>query len=50
MQQQLSRNMALRVAYVGSQNLYIANLALTHPGAGKVSVLGVPFPGAPIAH
>jgi sugar lactone lactonase YvrE len=28
--------------------LYIANLALNTPGRGKVSVLGVPFPGAPI--
>lgn len=30
--------------------LYIANLAFATPGAGKVSVLGVPFTGAPIAH
>jgi len=30
--------------------LYIANLALATPGAGKVSVLGVPFAGAPVAH
>jgi hypothetical protein len=30
--------------------LYIANLALATPGAGKISVLGVPFPGAPVAH
>ena len=32
------------------RGLYIANLALGHPGAGKISVLGVPFGGAPIAH
>ena len=30
--------------------LYVANLALGTPGKGKVSVLGVPFPGAPVAH
>ncbi|OLD52079.1 MAG: hypothetical protein AUI58_04635 [Chloroflexi bacterium 13_1_40CM_2_70_6] len=30
--------------------LYIANLALFTPGSGKLSVLGVPLPGAPIAH
>jgi sugar lactone lactonase YvrE len=30
--------------------LYVANLALATPGAGKVSVLGVPFAGAPVAH
>jgi sugar lactone lactonase YvrE len=32
------------------QGLYIANLAFATPGGGKVSVLGVPFGGAPIAH
>jgi sugar lactone lactonase YvrE len=33
------------------KNLYIANLALgTAPSGGKISVLGVPFPGAPAAH
>lgn len=32
------------------RGLYIANLALTTPGRGKLSVLGVPFPGAPIGH
>jgi hypothetical protein len=31
-----------------ARGLYIANLALNTPGRGKVSVLGVPFPGAPI--
>jgi hypothetical protein len=30
--------------------LYIANLAFATPGAGKISVLGVPFAGAPVAH
>jgi sugar lactone lactonase YvrE len=32
------------------RGLYIANLAFTTPGRGKISVLGVPFPGAPIGH
>ena len=32
------------------RGLYIANLALETPGGGKLSVLGVPLPGAPIAH
>ncbi|HEV8470789.1 MAG TPA: SMP-30/gluconolactonase/LRE family protein [Candidatus Limnocylindria bacterium] len=32
------------------RGLYIANLALGTPGKGRISVLGVPFPGAPIAH
>ena len=32
------------------RGLYIANLAFATPGRGKVSVLGVPFPGAPVAH
>lgn len=32
------------------RGLYIANLALNTPGRGKISVLGVPFPGAPIGH
>ena len=32
------------------KGLYIANLALTHFGQGKISVLGVPLAGAPIAH
>ena len=32
------------------RGLYIANLALATPNSGKVSVLGVPFTGAPIAH
>ena len=32
------------------KSLYIANLALATPGGGKVSVLGVPFAGAPVAH
>jgi sugar lactone lactonase YvrE len=30
--------------------MYIANLAFFDPGVGKISVLGVPTPGAPIAH
>ena len=30
--------------------IYIANLAFFDPGVGKISVLGVPFPGAPVAH
>jgi sugar lactone lactonase YvrE len=29
------------------KSVYIANLALNTPGAGKISVLGVPWPGAP---
>ncbi|TME25092.1 MAG: hypothetical protein E6I64_11510 [Chloroflexi bacterium] len=33
------------------RGLYIANLALgTAPSGGKISVLGVPLPGAPAAH
>jgi sugar lactone lactonase YvrE len=32
------------------RGVYIANLAFATPGRGKVSVLGVPFPGAPIGH
>ena len=32
------------------RGLYIANLAFFDPGVGKISVLGVPFTGAPIAH
>ena len=32
------------------RGLYIANLALFDPGVGKISVLGVPVAGAPIAH
>jgi sugar lactone lactonase YvrE len=32
------------------RGVYIANLAFTTPGRGKVSVLGVPIPGAPIGH
>jgi hypothetical protein len=33
------------------RGLYIANLAFFgEPGNGKLSVLGVPTPGAPIAH
>jgi sugar lactone lactonase YvrE len=32
------------------RGLYITNLAFATPGAGKISVLGVPFTGAPIAH
>jgi sugar lactone lactonase YvrE len=32
------------------KTLYTANLALGTPGSGKVSVVGVPFPGAPVAH
>jgi sugar lactone lactonase YvrE len=33
------------------KGLYIANLALgTAPSGGKISVLGVPWPGAPAAH
>ena len=33
------------------RGLYIANLALgTAPNGGKISVMGVPFPGAPAAH
>jgi sugar lactone lactonase YvrE len=32
------------------RGVYIANLAFNTPGRGKVSVLGVPFPGAPIGH
>lgn len=30
--------------------MYIANLAFFDPGVGKISILGVPTPGAPIAH
>ena len=30
------------------KGLYIANLALTHFGQGKISVLGVPLAGAPV--
>jgi len=34
-----------------ARGLYIANLALgTAPSGGKISVLGVPLPGAPAAH
>ena len=32
------------------KGLYISNLAFGSPGRGGVSVLGVPFTGAPIAH
>src|SRR5947208_15272806 len=32
------------------RGLYIANLAFFDPGVGKISVLGVPVAGAPIAH
>jgi sugar lactone lactonase YvrE len=32
------------------KTLYVANLAFATPGAGKISVLGVPFAGAPVAH
>ena len=32
------------------RGLYIANLAFFTPGGGKLSVLGVPTPGAPIGH
>jgi sugar lactone lactonase YvrE len=32
------------------RGLYVANLAFGTPGRGKISVLGVPFPGAPIGH
>lgn len=32
------------------RGLYITSLAFFDPGVGKISVLGVPFPGAPIAH
>lgn len=32
------------------RGVYFANLAFATPGRGKVSVLGVPFPGAPIGH
>ncbi len=32
------------------RGVYVANLAFNTPGRGKVSVLGVPFPGAPIGH
>jgi sugar lactone lactonase YvrE len=32
------------------RGVYVANLAFFTPGRGKVSVLGVPFPGAPIGH
>ena len=32
------------------RGVYVANLAFATPGRGKISVLGAPFPGAPIGH